>query len=119
MSLSAPPPTNAAGRQLTDADSPLTEEDFYSCIDAQMAQVENFTLAKVTELRGTIGELEREVKGVSTSSTSRDDGDGGISVEGGGEEADEEKERIRGRADDAAKAFLTLEKYVNLNFMGE
>ena len=40
-------------------------------------------------------------------------------MEGGGEEADEEKERIRGRADDAAKAFLTLEKYVNLNFMGE
>lgn len=38
VSLTAPPPTNAAGRQLTSKDGRVTEEDFYSCIDAQLVK---------------------------------------------------------------------------------
>eukprot|EP00804_Cyclotella_cryptica_P028919 CCRYP_008471-RA/>CCRYP_008471-RA protein AED:0.27 eAED:0.27 QI:0/0.66/0.5/1/0.66/0.5/4/208/694 len=88
VSLTAPPPTNAAGRQLTAADSPITEEDFYNCIDSNLSKVENFTLQKVTDLRSQIASLEKEAK-----------------------------DAIRDRTDEAAKAFLTLEKYVNINFM--
>ena len=40
VSLTAPPPTNAAGRQLTSKDGRVTEEDFYSCIDAQLVKGE-------------------------------------------------------------------------------
>lgn len=98
VSLTAPPPTNAAGRQFTAADSPITEEDFYNCIDSNLSKVENFTLQKVTELRSQIASLEKEVNGVSI-----DD--------------EKAKDAIRDRADAAAKAFLTLEKYVNINFM--
>mmetsp|Transcript_15229 Transcript_15229/g.33224 ORF Transcript_15229/g.33224 Transcript_15229/m.33224 type:complete len:743 (+) Transcript_15229:514-2742(+) len=103
VSMTAPPPTNAAGRQLTKDDSPVTEEDFYSTIDAQLAKVESFTLRKVTELRESISSIEGEVNVL-----------GGENV--GGRE--NEVEKIRGKADDAAKDFLILEKYVNINFMG-
>jgi SPX domain protein involved in polyphosphate accumulation len=98
VSLTAPPPTNAAGRQLTSADSPLTEEDFYNAIDSNLSKVEAFTLQKVTDLRSQIASLEKEVNTVPS-----DD--------------EKAKDAIRDRADDAAKDFLTLEKYVNINFM--
>lgn len=99
VSLTAPPPTNAAGRQLTsDECRGVNEEDFYSCIDAQLVVVEKFTLEKVTELRANIAGLEKEVN-----------------VELGLEDG---VERVREKADDAAKEFLILEKYVNINFMG-
>lgn len=97
--MTAPPPTNAAGRQLTSDDSPVTEEDFYSCIDAQLVKVEAFTLKQVTQLRSDINSLEKEVQGLN-------------------KENESEVDRIREQADDAAKSFLILEKYVNINFMG-
>lgn len=102
VSLTAPPPTNAAGRQLTSADSPITEEDFYNCIDSNLSKVEAFTLQRVTDLRANIAIVEKEVNAL-----------GGIT-----EGKEGEVEAIRQKADDAAKSFLTLEKYVNINFMG-
>eukprot|EP00970_Alexandrium_tamarense_P019885 scaffold14575_cov228-Alexandrium_tamarense.AAC.2 len=102
VSLTAPPPTNAAGRQLTSADSPITEEDFYNCIDSNLSKVEAFTLQRVTDLRADIAIVEKEVNAL-----------GGIT-----EGKEGEVEAIRQKADDAAKSFLTLEKYVNINFMG-
>ena len=99
VSLTAPPPTNQAGRMLTKDDPTVNEEDFYSKIDAQLAKVEAFTLQRVTELRSDISLIEKEVAGVSKLSES-------------------EVERIRELADEVARAFLTLEKYVNINFMG-
>lgn len=98
VSLTAPPPTNAAGQILTT--DGFTEEDFYSCIDVQLAKVEAFTLKQVTELRSDISSLETEVNDVR------------------GEDVGE-VERFREKADEVAKSFLVLEKYVNLNFMGE
>eukprot|EP00578_Thalassiosira_sp_NH16_P025866 CAMPEP_0181087768 /NCGR_PEP_ID=MMETSP1071-20121207/6443_1 /TAXON_ID=35127 /ORGANISM="Thalassiosira sp., Strain NH16" /LENGTH=741 /DNA_ID=CAMNT_0023169667 /DNA_START=113 /DNA_END=2338 /DNA_ORIENTATION=- len=100
VSMTAPPPTNAAGRMLTSDDSPVTEEDFYSCIDAQLARVEAFTLEQVTALRSDITALElTELVGLN-----KDD--------------EKEVDRIRERADAVARSFLVLEKYVNINFMG-
>jgi SPX domain protein involved in polyphosphate accumulation len=99
VSLTAPPPTNQAGRMLTKDDPTVNEEDFYSKIDAQLAKVEAFTLQRVTELRSDISLIEKEVAGVTTLSES-------------------EVNRIRELADEVARAFLTLEKYVNVNFMG-
>jgi outer membrane murein-binding lipoprotein Lpp len=94
VSLTAPPPTNAAGRQLTSADGALTEEDFYHAIDENLTKVENFTLEKVTSLRAQIAAIEKEVNAVNS-----DD--------------EKAKDTIRNKADSTAKAFLTLEKYVN------
>lgn len=101
VSLSAPPPTNAAGRQLTANDSPVTEEDFYSCIDAQLAKVESFTLEQVTKLRADIAAVEADVKTVPDGASQS------------------KKDKIRAKADGVAQSFLVLEKYVNINFMGE
>jgi len=100
VSLTAPPPTNAAGRQLTADDSPVTEEDFYSCIDAQLAKVESFTLEQVTKLRADIAAVETDVDALPFGSTSQS------------------KDEIRAKADEVAHSFLVLEKYVNINFMG-
>eukprot|EP00956_Cyclotella_meneghiniana_P043464 scaffold271512_cov106-Cyclotella_meneghiniana.AAC.1 len=94
VSLTAPPPTNAAGRQLTASDGQLTEEDFYHAIDENLLKVENFTLEQVTELRSKIASVEKEVNAVN-----QDD--------------EKAKETIRNRADAAAKGFLTLEKMHN------
>lgn len=77
----------------------VTEENFYSCIDQQLVRVEAFTLEKVTELRSNISSLENEVKNISSGGSSSDE--------------------LREKADEVAKSFLVLEKYVNINFMGE
>ena len=99
--MTAPPPTNAAGRQLTADDPPVTEENFYSCIDAQLAKVESFTLEQVTKLRADITAVETDVKALPD----------GVSQS--------RKDKIRAKADEVAHSFLVLEKYVNINFMGE
>ena len=98
LSLTAPPPTNAAGRMLTKDDSPVTEEDFYSCIDEQLHKVESFTLQRVTLLRSEISGIEKAVGSIGLTP--------------------EEIERGRGMAEAVARSFLTLEKYVNINFVG-
>ena len=102
VSLTAPPPTNAAGVVIHQSirGQEITEENFYACIDAQLVKVEAFTLEKVTELRSNISSLENEVKGLNKDN-------------------DREVERVREKADEVAKSFLILEKYVNINFMGE
>mmetsp|Transcript_5442 Transcript_5442/g.12397 ORF Transcript_5442/g.12397 Transcript_5442/m.12397 type:complete len:755 (-) Transcript_5442:123-2387(-) len=116
VSLTAPPPTNAAGRQLTSDDSPITEEDFYACIDAQLVKVEAFTLKQVTELRSNISSLEKEVNAASSAAAGA--GGGGSISSALNKENEAEVERVREKADMVAKSFLVLEKYVNINFMG-
>lgn len=69
--------------------------------------MESFTLQKVTELRSNIASLEQEVRSALASKDS------------GGKHDEDDVERIRKKADDAATDFLILEKYVNINFMGE
>ena len=83
---------------LTKDDSPVTEEDFYACIDAELHKVESFTLQRVTLLRSEISGIEKAVGSIDLTP--------------------EEIERARGMADAVAGSFLTLEKYVNINFMG-
>jgi len=83
---------------LTKDDSPVTEEDFYVCIDAELHKVESFTLQRVTLLRSEISRIEKAVGTIG--------------------QTPEEIERARGMADAVAGSFLTLEKYVNINFMG-
>ena len=104
VSLTAPPPTNAAGRQLTKLESAVTEEDFYSCIDAQLANVEAFTLQKVTELRANITAVEAAVDALGKD---------------GGDRSPARVEELMERSEAVGKEFLVLEKCVNLNFMGE
>jgi SPX domain protein involved in polyphosphate accumulation len=93
VSLSMPPPTNARG--LPQSTSSITEEIFTKAMDDDMARVESFTLTKVTELRQQIAGVEAKLKNLP---------DG--------------KEQIITLADEVAEAFLRLEKYVNINFMG-
>lgn len=93
MSLSVPPPTNARG--LPQSVSNVTEETFTHAMDEEMEKVESFTLAKVTELRQRIVGVEAKLKNLPSS-----------------------EEEITKLADEVAEAFLRLEKYVNINFMG-
>lgn len=97
ISLSMPAPTNTKGVVLDP--TTITEEAFFSCMDANLNKVEAFTLRKVTELRNALKNLEAKLQAMAP-------GD------------DEETDRINRGADEVAKAFLTLEKYVNINFMG-
>ena len=92
---------------LTKDDSPVTEEDFYSTIDAELHKVESFTLQRVTMLRTEISGVERTVSALITGGA---DGLNGSNPE--------DIERVRTMADSVATSFLTLEKYVNINFMG-
>lgn len=92
-----PAPTNTKGVVLDP--TTITEEAFFSCMDANLNKVEAFTLRKVTELRNALKNLEAKLQAMAP-------GD------------DEETDRINRGADEVAKAFLTLEKYVNINFMG-
>ena len=91
VSLTTPPQTNARGLAMDNTTA--TEESFLKLIDAELTKVEKFTLEKVTELRHQIVEAENLDK-------------------------NRDKEKIRKLADTIAEAFLRLEKYVNLNFMG-
>jgi SPX domain protein involved in polyphosphate accumulation len=100
VSLTAPPPTNAAGMLPFTPGSNVTEEDFYSCIDSNLHKVEQFTLQRVTLLRTEINAVEKAVASLGdTPSTA-------------------EKDKCMALANNVADAFLTLEKYVNINFMG-
>ena len=100
VSLTAPPPTNAAGMLPFTPGSNVTEEDFYSCIDSNLHKVEQFTLQRVTLLRTEISAVEKAVASMGETPSAA------------------EKERCMALANNVADAFLTLEKYVNINFMG-
>lgn len=97
VSLTTPPPTNVKGMPLES--SALTEEAFFSSMDSELTKVEKFTLAKVTELRLKMDATESMIKSIDLS-----------------DEA--EVVMVKQQADDIAGKFMTLEKYVNINFMG-
>jgi len=96
VSLTSPPPTNAKGipQQMSD----ITGEAFFSYLDSELTKVEKFTLAKVTELRSKLDQVESKVTF--------------------GEMSFEEIATLESEANGIARNFLTLEKYVNINFMG-
>mmetsp|Transcript_6886 Transcript_6886/g.7970 ORF Transcript_6886/g.7970 Transcript_6886/m.7970 type:complete len:733 (-) Transcript_6886:165-2363(-) len=96
VSLTAPPPTNAKG--IPQQSNDITEEAFFSYMDSELTKVEKFTLEKVTELRRKLDQVESKVKGNVVSP--------------------EKTIALKNRADGIARLFLTLEKYVNINFMG-
>lgn len=97
VSLTTPAPTNAQGVQLESAS--VTEEAFFSCMDSELTKVEAFTLRKVTELRNLIADTEIKMRDLDISDPTTVD-------------------NLQAQADDIASKFLTLEKYVNINFMG-
>ena len=98
ISLTTPAPTNTKGVVLDY--HAITEEAFISSIDSELTKVEHFTLRKVMQLRNILDDIERKIK----EETFHMD-----------EESIDGLQRL---ADDVATKFLTLEKYVNINFMG-
>ena len=91
VSLTTPPQTNARG--LATTNDAVTEETFLRLIDSELTKVEKFTLEKVTELRQQIHNVEQSI-------------------------GNEPNDKVTEKADEIAQAFLRLEKYVNINFMG-
>lgn len=79
-------------------------------MDAELTKVEAFTLRKVTELRNLINVTDNKLRDFHSR--------GSGSVTDKNYEDDEAVEALQNQADDIAKKFLTLEKYVNINFMG-
>lgn len=79
--------------------STITEEAFCSCLDSELTKVEHFTLRKVTDLRNILDGIEKKIKEISIPDL-------------------QEIDELQKLADDVAQRFLTLEKYVNINFMG-
>src|SRR4051812_49344139 len=92
--MTAPPQTNAQGLDTSHFD--VTEEHFLRLLESEMLKIENFTLQKVTELRNKISETEVKMNDLKRNSLTD----------------------ILTAADDIANAFLRLELYVNINFMG-
>jgi len=97
ISLTTPAPTNTKGVVLDS--TTITEEAFLSCVDSELTKVEAFTLRKVMELRNKLDGVEIKIKQLSLND-------------------EEEVDICQKLADDVATKFLTLEKYVNINFMG-
>ena len=97
VSLTTPAPTNTKGVVLDR--STITEEAFCSCLDSELTKVEHFTLRKVTDLRNILDGIEKKIKEISIPDL-------------------QEIDELQKLADDVAQRFLTLEKYVNINFMG-
>ena len=79
--------------------SEITDENFFSKMDSELTKVEKHTLKVVTDLRAQIQEIEDELQGADLEDQTTVD-------------------RIQAETDAIAGRFLTLEKYVNLNFMG-
>ena len=99
--MTAPPQTNAQGQDTSKFN--ITEEDFLQFIDKEMVKVEKFTLAKVTEIREKINQTEQVLQALTDGKTGEFAGD---------------RAAVIADADEIANAFLRLELYVNLNFMG-
>jgi SPX domain protein involved in polyphosphate accumulation len=95
--MTAPPQTNASGQDSSKIS--ITEEAFLSLLETDMAKVERFTLSRVTDLRAKI----READALLTRTKDTNDWN---------------PQLMETKADEIAEAFLRLEKYVNLNFMG-
>jgi SPX domain protein involved in polyphosphate accumulation len=100
VSLTAPPQTNAQGLDMSKIT--ITEEDFMQVVDGEMVKVERFTLQKVTEIRNKLIAGEEAIR-LHTDASGDFTGD---------------QDAVTALADEAARDFLRLELYVNLNFMG-
>mmetsp|Transcript_18164 Transcript_18164/g.39599 ORF Transcript_18164/g.39599 Transcript_18164/m.39599 type:complete len:716 (-) Transcript_18164:348-2495(-) len=87
ISMTVPAQTDARGLAATN--NGVTEEDFLSKMDIELAKVEKFTLKQVDALRKKIEAVEKRNKPPQMDA-----------------------------ADEIANDFLQLEKYVNVNFMG-
>jgi len=87
-------------RTLSGATS-ITDEAFFSKMDAELSKVEQFTLQQVNKLREEIDAIEKDMYDKAT-----DLSDSGT------------HSKIQSKTDAVAAEFLHLEKYVNLNFMG-
>ena len=97
MSLTTPLPTDAKG--VVQQSTGITEEAFYSLMDAEIIKTANFTLAKVTELRSKLAAVEYKIRNTDSSNP-------------------DNASLVKAQADEIADYFLKLEKYVNINFMG-
>ena len=89
ISISAPP----------SRPEKMTDEVFLTKMDSELKKVEQFTLSEVRKLRTEIGSLEKTLEKADLTDR-RNMG------------------RIKATTDGLAEQFLTLEKYVNVNFMG-
>lgn len=123
--MTAPPQTNAQG--LDSSKVTITEETFLAQVDADMAKVEKFTLSQVTQLRNKIADTEKliakNINNINASSSSSSSsaaavGDAAATASTDALSPAFEPTKIADRADEIAQAFLRLEKYVNINFMG-
>lgn len=110
-SLTVPPQTNArgmpVGRSPSSAGgaSQVTQEDFYNCLEKEMKKIEEFTRAQVKEVRAILSEVESKMSTIHQVLMS--------------EKAKTDlQHELTQRIGAAGDLFLTLEKYVNLNFMG-
>jgi len=115
MSLTIPPPTDSKGRQIVkDRTKNVSEETFFSLLDAEMIKIEQFTQAQVTKLRKSLKDVEDKLhKSKGSTATS------GSSVVSAIDMNNEvEVDTLRDKTDEIAESFLRLEKYVNINFMG-
>lgn len=97
ISLSTPAPTNIKGQPTNK--SSTTHEEFFQSIDKEIAKVESFTLQEVTNLRKALDTIEMNAHKANNL-------------------PEEKKEGIRKDVEDIGDAFIRLEKYVNINFMG-
>ena len=77
----------------------ISDEAFFSRMDAELSKVEQFTLQQVNTLRGDIKTIDKELETADLTNPVAN-------------------KRIQGMVDTVAEKFLQLEKYVNLNFMG-
>jgi SPX domain protein involved in polyphosphate accumulation len=97
LSLTTPLPTDSKG--VVQQSSAITEEAFYSLMDAEIAKTASFTLTKVTELRSKLETAESKIRNADLTNA-------------------DAASSIKAQADEIADYFLRLEKYVNINFMG-
>ena len=109
-SLTVPPQTNARGMPVGRSSSsfgekPVTQEDFYKCIEKEMKKIEEFTRAQVKEVRAILSEVETKISSFHQMLMT--------------DKVKSDLQRdLALRIGAAGELFLTLEKYVNLNFMG-
>lgn len=122
LSLTVPPPTNAAaqplgraGKSAADGESddedssgnddsdptPPTHEAFFDMLEKEIQKVRTFTDLKVTEIRAKLRDVGKRLKATKGAS-----GDQPVT------------EAVRKEVDEVGEQFLRLEKYVNLNYTG-
>jgi len=105
VSLSTPAPTNAAAMPSSSQSddeleaAPLTQNDFFKVLEADMEKVEKFTKLQVKQIRAALKAVDGMMAGYTADASSSTPPLGA-------------KEQV----DAVGDRFLKLEKYVNLNF---